>query len=1448
VSRRSRDFDKDEAPHPALCGCAACAAFLEGGPAAGGASVQATSPPAYLDAVVANENVYRWTLGSPLGTPVTLTYSFMASLPEYHSAAEWRSFRTLTSAQEVAAREVLALIAEVCGVTFVEVSDAGAGGQIRFGRADFPARAFAHYPERGTEQAGDVAISTRYAENLETDPGEFGFFVLLHEVGHALGLKHSFSPPALPDAEENHQFSMMSYTLHPHSLGYVVQGAGHETYDVEIRSPMLYDIGALQYLYGANMATRTGNDVYAWETEERFIETIWDAGGIDTIDFSNQLRNATIDLTPGSFSSLGPDPFTGVSATTRAELEATGAVYGIDNLAIAYGVTIENAIGGSGNDRLIGNTADNALAGGAGGDTLIGQDGADRLTGGPGHDWLEGGRGIDAAVYAGSRGGYLVLSDVGHATVIGAEGNDTLVGVERIEFSDAVVLIDALVEPAVTLTLEAGSIVEGTLGALGWLPFTLRLSSPAPGPVVVTYATVDGTASPDYEYDPVSLGSITIPSGATTAQVLIRTIGDVDPETDETVVLRLLSIDGPPEVAFGSPIEAAGTIEDDDFVEVSVADVTVNEGPANAWAQFVISLSDTRIDGTWVSWALEDGSARWGSDFGGNQSGAVFIAPGLTQAVVSAPILQDIVIEGTETFSLILRQATGGAGIVLGSRSVATATILDDDVGEVSLTGIAVAEGDAGSTVATVGIALSKPSATATVVTLSTAGGTAEAGVDYVAVNGLAVTIPAGQTAASLSVAILGDMVLEADETFTVGIDGISNPLIAVSAAAGVATVEIGNDDVGEVSLTGIAVAEGDAGNTVATVGITLSKPSATATVVTLSTAGGTAEAGVDYVAVSGLAVTIPAGQTAAGLSVTILGDTMPEVDETFTVRIDGISNPLIAVSPSAGVATVEIGNDDDGGAITIVGGTAEEGHVFAVEGSLPSPLAAATVIRFRTVAGSAEAGSDFVAVAEGAVSLAAGATGFSIPVSILDDAIGEDRETFTIEISGSDDPLLLIDGAHATATILIEDDDAASAVIHAVTVAEDAGTAEVPVVLSHAASADVLLSYRIHPGSARAGSDFAAVAEGVVTIPAGQTGATIVIVLADDGVYEADESFLVEIAAVDAPAWVALKSPGLAQVTIANDDPLAGEGGLAFDTEAVKIGTPGNDAIEGGVGKDVVYAAEGEDTALGNGGDDVMVGAEGGDLLIGGGGTDFLVGWGGGDGLFGGAGDDVILGDDGPDTIEAGPGNDRVHLTAAAVFADGGDGILDVLLPVGPGPWHIDLADPIDQNQAGAGPGLRGFEAVDLALAGGAGTVLGTEHDGLGAILFGGLFDDSLVGSTAADIILGQAGDDTLLGGDGDDSIVADQGNDSVALGAGADRIFVPGGDALGTVTVADFVPGEDRLLLPATLGEDAAAVLALLASTDAGARLDIAAGRSIVLVGLQPIDITAGDIELIT
>ncbi|MFT5303763.1 MAG: serralysin [Mariniblastus sp.] len=308
-----------------------------------------------------------------------ISYSFMQQFPDYETGEAidgnpliGEHFSVFTAGQRANTRLAFRGIEEFANVQFVEVADSstnvfgGTGGIMRFGEYGIPfptstAGAFAFYPAFSPE-AGDLWFNRlNMGREIELAYGSLGYKVLLHEMGHTMGLKHPHDgSPRLPASTDVNDFSVMSYQD-------PANGGQPTTYQ-------LYDINELQDLYGANTTTRTGNDGYSiynfWGGRSEFTETIWDAGGNDSISAVGSSRAAIIDLRTGIQNTIG-------------DLD--------NNVVIAFGVDIENGIGSAHNDSLTGNNLDNMLQGRDGNDILKGHGGEDYLIGGRGDDTFEWG-------------------------------------------------------------------------------------------------------------------------------------------------------------------------------------------------------------------------------------------------------------------------------------------------------------------------------------------------------------------------------------------------------------------------------------------------------------------------------------------------------------------------------------------------------------------------------------------------------------------------------------------------------------------------------------------------------------------------------------------------------------------------------------------------------------------------------------------------------------------------------------------------------------------------------------------------------------------------------------------------------------------------------------------------------------------------------------------------
>ncbi len=372
-------------------------------------------------------SAYAWSEGG------TITFAFPDNASDYESfygsSEPARGFAKIGSAMQDAIRKILMGAAAgvstgpgspgpgVMDFTNLTLMEAGndSTADIRIARSTAPSTAWAYYPNG--REGGDVWFGSRYSFDTPR-LGSYQFVTAIHELGHALGLKHAHEVAngfaAVPAELDGMEFTVMSYRSA--IGGSTTSGYTNGTYDYA-QSWMMLDIAALQAMYGADYTYRAGDTRYAWDpaTGQTFVDgigqglpgdgsaasnriflTLWDGGGVDCFDLSNYTSNLQVDLAPGGHSVLSQAQL--ATLDFRDGSKARGNVF---NALLYEGNTaslIENAIGGTGHDSIAGNQAANALQGGAGQDSLDGRDGPDLLIGGAGADTLRGGAGFDSFV------------------------------------------------------------------------------------------------------------------------------------------------------------------------------------------------------------------------------------------------------------------------------------------------------------------------------------------------------------------------------------------------------------------------------------------------------------------------------------------------------------------------------------------------------------------------------------------------------------------------------------------------------------------------------------------------------------------------------------------------------------------------------------------------------------------------------------------------------------------------------------------------------------------------------------------------------------------------------------------------------------------------------------------------------------------------------------------
>lgn len=329
---------------------------------------------------------------------------YLADYDRDGRSAQYDGFARLTSTQLAAVKGALegrspaGVGFSVEGFTNLDVRYAGAGsgaGDIRVAHADDTPTGYAYQPGPGI--GGDVWFG-RAGRNPVA--GNYDGLSIMHELGHALGLKHAHEAGGLgsvPTAWDSLEFTLMTYRAWT--------GGPTSSYRFEAwgapQSYMMLDIAALQHEYGADFTTNAGDTVYRWTPKSgdtlvdgrvgidaggnRIFATVWDGGGKDTYDLSAYTTGVRVDLRPGGYSVFSRKQLANLGGGPN-DGHARGNIYNALQYEGDSRSLIENATGGSGDDSLTGNQAANRLIGGAGNDRLHGLGGADTLIGGKGAD------------------------------------------------------------------------------------------------------------------------------------------------------------------------------------------------------------------------------------------------------------------------------------------------------------------------------------------------------------------------------------------------------------------------------------------------------------------------------------------------------------------------------------------------------------------------------------------------------------------------------------------------------------------------------------------------------------------------------------------------------------------------------------------------------------------------------------------------------------------------------------------------------------------------------------------------------------------------------------------------------------------------------------------------------------------------------------------------------
>ena len=656
-----------------------------------------------------------------------------------------------------------------------------------------------------------------------------------------------------------------------------------------------------------------------------------------------------------------------------------------------------------------------------------------------------------------------------------------------------------------TISITDNSTSNENAGATNLI---VTLSASSSKTVTVDYNSIDATASSGADYTAVS-GTITFNPGDNSTNIPISVLADTLDEDDEQLFVNLSN-------AMNSSIadsQGVLTIVDDDLApSISISNATSADENS---VDMVVALSSASGRSVQVDLTASDGSALQGSDFNAYSSTLTFAA-GESSKTVSIPLINDVMDEDNETFTVTLSSPINGTI----SSAAATATITDDDAPpSVSIQSVSGAE-NSGSLSSNV--TLSGASGKTVTVDYASADNTSTAGSDYTALGSTTLTFAPGQTSKTITASLTDDAVDEINETFNIQ---LSNPTNA-SIGSGVGVFEIvDNDPAPTISIADASSADETA--TATNLVVSLSSASEKTINVDFASSDGTATASSDYTPTSGT-LTFAPGVTSQNIPVSILADSFDETNETVTVTLTNPSN----VTLSDAIGELTITDDDAAPSISISDITTpdETGVARLVTVSLASTSEQSISVDYSTSNGTATATNDYVAD-NGTVTFTPGQSSLTIPITIVQDNVDEPNETFTVGLTNPVNASISV----STATITITDDEPTPEMTVAGTSITEAGAnLNIAISLSGASSQSITANFATSDGSAAAGADYTNTS-GVVTFNPGITSQSISIPILADSVDEFDETFTVTLSS---PTNAAVSSPNGTMLILDNDAP----------------------------------------------------------------------------------------------------------------------------------------------------------------------------------------------------------------------------------------------------------------------------------------------------------------------
>ena len=687
-----------------------------------------------------------------------------------------------------------------------------------------------------------------------------------------------------------------------------------------------------------------------------------------------------------------------------------------------------------------------------------------------------------------------------------------------------------------------------------------KLSGPTDRSVAVTYTTsiIAGTDTAEQgDFTAQTVQTATIAAMETTGVIEIPITNDSENEDDETFSVTLSGISG---AVFegGSNIVVKVTIKDDEGLPTLTVDsgaVNVTEGDNPSQANIGLTLSSSPDDKVTVTYSTYGITAsNDGSDYTVKANETLEIASGTATGIISIPINDDNMYEGTETFRVDIT-GVSGAAFTENVKEISKEVTITDNEPETtfSLVSTSVSASESGN--AEIAIQITNPSDTPVSFTYTTTAGTATSD-DFTLQDSVEHTFGAGTTDQIL-IPITSDEIDETDEQFTVIFADLSGAVFNNGVAPTV-TVTIQDDDQAQFSFSSTSRSRHEGYDIDFPLTINLNKASSRDTSVTWTAStesGDTATRGEDYAVEANShtgIVEFPAGTTSKTIRIPIVDDNNYESTESFTVTL---SNPTGGATILVGTSRARIYDNDSTPTLTaaaIASGREANGDI-----EIPINLSATTFeevqVYYTTNSGTASGGVDFASQSFRLHTIPANSSSSNILIPVVDDELYEGAETFTVMLSSptsayfpriSPSSSTRVSFIEITVTIL-DDDPLPEISFEDLTpqIDESAGTMTIQANLSGVSNFATSVNYSTTNITATGGSgsgngvDYETQTNETLNFPAGSTSADITIPIFQDTSTEGNETFALTLSNASGAKFADYSSSIRLIVTIVDDE-----------------------------------------------------------------------------------------------------------------------------------------------------------------------------------------------------------------------------------------------------------------------------------------------------------------------